>query len=59
MATQFAAVREHATHTTEHRNTSQEVEPCSACGSVEFNPRCPRCAEVREQCLLLGVTFEG
>jgi hypothetical protein len=59
MATHFAAADEHASVPTERHNSGGQVEPCPACGSVEFNPRCPRCAEVREQCLLLGFTFEG
>jgi hypothetical protein len=42
-------------------NTAQEVaiEPCPECGWVKFNPSCPTCREIREQCLLLGTGIEG
>lgn len=35
------------------------VEPCPECGWVKFNPDCPECTEVREQCLLMGTGIEG
>lgn len=35
------------------------VEPCRECGWIRFNPDCPECTEVREQCLLLGTGIEG
>ena len=35
------------------------VEPCPRCGWVKFNPDCPECREVREQCLLMGTGVEG
>lgn len=35
------------------------VEPCPRCGWVKFNPDCPECREVREQCLLMGTGIEG
>jgi len=41
--------------------TTQEVavEPCPRCGWVKFNPQCPLCREVQEECLLLGTGIEG
>lgn len=35
------------------------VEPCPECGWVKFNPHCPECNDVREQCLLMGTGIEG
>jgi hypothetical protein len=35
------------------------VEPCPRCGWVKFNPQCPKCREVQEECLLLGTGIEG
>lgn len=35
-----------------------QVEPCRICGSIEFNPKCPECVEVHEQCILLGTVEE-
>jgi hypothetical protein len=35
------------------------AEPCPRCGWVDFNPKCPECQEIREQCLLMGTGIEG
>jgi hypothetical protein len=39
--------------------TEVAAEPCPRCGWVKFNPDCPECQEVREQCLLMGTGIEG
>ena len=31
------------------------VAPCVKCGWIKFNPDCPECQEVQEQCWLMGV----
>ncbi len=36
--------------------SSQGPEPCPACGSLEFNPHCARCVDIRQECLLLGMS---
>ncbi|MGA2631426.1 MAG: hypothetical protein ABSG54_14600 [Terriglobia bacterium] len=35
------------------------VAPCVKCGWIKFNPDCPECREIQEQCLLLGAGIEG
>jgi hypothetical protein len=39
--------------------TEVAAEPCPRCGWFKFNPDCPECQEVREQCLLMGTGIDG
>jgi len=43
--------------------TKQEVDvavqPCARCGWMRFNPDCPVCQEMLEECLLLGRGVDG
>jgi recombinational DNA repair protein RecR len=33
----------------------ERLEPCPACGSLNFNRECEECVELREEVLLMGL----
>ncbi|MFB3921238.1 MAG: hypothetical protein ACE145_05915 [Terriglobia bacterium] len=35
------------------------LEPCPTCGAMDFNPRCPDCREVRDECWHVESGVEG